>query len=88
MLGVHDNKIWDGHEAALLWITFVGLMGTDTGDKSNWNWFLLFLSSGKRYSQDSGYMLKMASIREVFRAFLWDEKYCRPVFTRLPTSNS
>lgn len=72
-----NNSVWAAHEQALLWIAFVGLLGTQerTDTCATGRWFLeLFDSAACADNSDT---------REIFSSFLWDEAYCHPVLAWL-----
>lgn len=79
-----EREVWAGHKTALLWIAFVGLLGTDIENGTGWNWFWhLFQSTLQQISQDFGIALETYDIQRMFRGFLWDEIYCQPLLVRL-----
>jgi hypothetical protein len=78
------REIWTDNRAALLWIAFIGLLGTGEMTEScpEGRWFLnLFQSTVQEYLQD--FPLSTGSIRRILSAFLWDESYCQPVINGL-----
>ncbi|KAK8070765.1 hypothetical protein PG997_010968 [Apiospora hydei] len=78
------SNIWTGYESALLWIAFVGLLGTGVTEASQQgHWFLnLFrCTAGADWCAD--YVLCNRDIRQVFSTFLWDNAYCQPVLAEL-----
>ncbi|KAH8817470.1 hypothetical protein F5884DRAFT_250899 [Xylogone sp. PMI_703] len=74
---------WTENSAALLWIAFVGLLGTGERVEScpEGQWFLnLFESTVQGYPQ--GLLQNNGSIRKILSTFLWDESYCQPVLEK------
>ncbi|KAI1206787.1 uncharacterized protein F4807DRAFT_214794 [Annulohypoxylon truncatum] len=74
------RQLWAENEAALLWIAFVGLLGT--GERAETcpagqSFLYLFRSVVERYPSDSPQGAD--SLHEMLSAFLWDESYCRPL---------
>ncbi|KAL7940226.1 hypothetical protein V8C42DRAFT_259626 [Trichoderma barbatum] len=83
-LSFSAREIWSKDTATLLWVAFVGLLGTgETAETCvEGQWFLkLFQSTVRGHLQpfppDNG------SAYETLSAFLWDEPYCRPVLAGL-----
>lgn len=79
-----SREIWIEARAALLWIAFVGLLGTGEGSETcpEGQWFLnLFQSTVQGYQQ--GFPLGNDGVRRILSTFLWDELYCQPVLAGL-----
>ena len=86
-LNLVERTIWAEHKAALMWITFVGLLATgeSTGPRPNSQWFLaLFQSTIREYSHDC--LRRDGGIRGILSTFLWDELSCQPLLHRLEES--
>lgn len=82
-----SGGIWTENRAALLWIAFVGLLGTGEVTESclEGQWFLnLFLSTVQGYPQD--FTPGKGNIHGILSTFLWDELYCRPLLAGLEES--
>lgn len=78
------REYWSENRAALLWIAFVGLLGTGemTETIPEGQWFLrLFQSTLQGYSHDSP--PGNGSLRRILSTFLWDEAYCQPLLAVL-----
>ena len=81
-LALPERAIWTNDKAALLWISYIGLLGIGPADEtetfSERLWFLgLFQSSLLEFPQESP--LVHDSIYRVMYTFLWDEAYCQAV---------
>ncbi|KAK7946426.1 uncharacterized protein PG986_010747 [Apiospora aurea] len=78
------SNIWTGCEPALLWIAFVGLLGTGVTEASQQgHWFLNLFQCTAAADWGAGYVLCNRDIRQMFSAFLWDNAYCQPVLAEL-----
>lgn len=76
-LTLSSRKTWSENRAALLWVAFVGLLGTGEFAKNcpEGKWFLdLFQST----AQDIN-----GSIHQTLSAFLWDEPCCKSLLVGL-----
>ena len=76
--------IWTESRAALLWIAFVGLLGTRKGKETGprGQWFLsLFRSIEQEHHQS--FPLDNGGVRKILSTFLWDETYCEPLLSGL-----
>ncbi|KAI1443033.1 hypothetical protein F5Y02DRAFT_429277 [Annulohypoxylon stygium] len=78
------RQIWAKDKTALLWIAFVGLLGT--GERvetcpAGQSFLHLFRSILREYSKDS--TQDISSLRETLSTFLWDESYCQPLLVWL-----
>ncbi|KAH6967697.1 hypothetical protein BKA56DRAFT_622568 [Ilyonectria sp. MPI-CAGE-AT-0026] len=83
-LAPHARDTWSGNRAALLWIAFVGLLGTGEGAETSprEQWFLsLFQSIVQGYPQD--FLPGNGSIQRTLSTFLWDEAHCQPLLAGL-----
>jgi hypothetical protein len=82
IVGSFTPEIWIGHQPALMWIAFTGLLGTGgvaAGARGEGGeWFLnLYLSTIQGYLD--GPPLSKNRIRNIFSSFLWDESSCGPL---------
>ncbi|KAK8023921.1 hypothetical protein PG993_011987 [Apiospora rasikravindrae] len=78
------SSIWIGHEPALLWIGFVGLLGTGVTEAcQQGRYFLHLFRCAAGADSCASYVLYNRDIRQIFSAFLWDEAYCQPVLAEL-----
>lgn len=80
----YTRDTWSGNTAALLWIAFVGLLGTGEGAETSpgEQWFLsLFQSILQGYPQD--FIPGNGSIQRTLSTFLWDESHCQPLLAGL-----
>ncbi|KAH6893540.1 hypothetical protein B0T10DRAFT_457640 [Thelonectria olida] len=78
------REIWTDNGTALLWIAFVGLLGTGEGAETclEGQWFLkLFQSTVQGYPQD--FARGNGGVRGILSTFLWDELYCAPLLAGL-----
>ncbi|KAI8623509.1 hypothetical protein F5Y19DRAFT_458120 [Xylariaceae sp. FL1651] len=78
------SKTWTENRSVLLWVAFVGLLGTGhgTGSCPNGQWFLnLFHTVAKECSGD--FHLGRGSIYRLLSNFLWDELHCQPLLADL-----
>lgn len=83
-LAPYATDTWPGNRAALLWIAFVGLLGTGEGMETcpGEQWFLsLFQSIVQGYPQD--FIPGNGSIQRTLSTFLWDEPHCQPLLAGL-----
>lgn len=83
-LAPYARDTWSGNRAALLWIAFVGLLGTGEGAKtcSGEQWFLsLFQSTVQGYPQD--FIPGNGSIQRTLSTFLWDGPHYPPLLEGL-----
>jgi hypothetical protein len=78
------RETWTDDRAALLWIAFVGLLGT--GERAETclegQWFLnLFRSTVQGYPED--FPPGNGGVRGILSTFLWDELSCQPLLAGL-----
>lgn len=81
----YDTEVWKENRTALLWISFVGLLGTmrNADICSEGVWFLTIFQSiiTQEYPEEAS--LGNGSIRKTLSTFLWDETYCHPLLGRI-----
>ncbi|KAI2463960.1 hypothetical protein F4781DRAFT_425926 [Annulohypoxylon bovei var. microspora] len=80
------GQTWTENQAALLWIAFVGLLGTGEGEwaetcPTGQSFLHLFRSVIRAYPRDLH--LGVGNLRGILSAFLWDESYCQPLLAWL-----
>ncbi|KAH8657767.1 hypothetical protein BX600DRAFT_58962 [Xylariales sp. PMI_506] len=79
------SRAWNGYSAALLWIAFVGLLGTGEEAGScpeGRRFFTLFQSA--LYGYPYGFPLgSYNSLHDILSTFLWDEACCQPLLAGL-----
>jgi hypothetical protein len=81
------RETWTDHRAALLWIAFVGLLGTgqEAETSPEGQWFLsLFQSTVQRCRPD--FPSNVHCIGRTLSTFLWDGHYCQPLLIWLEAS--
>ncbi|KAK8073955.1 hypothetical protein PG994_004854 [Apiospora phragmitis] len=78
------QNIWAGQKRALVWIAFVGMLGTGVGEACpQERWFLNLITCAACAHSRADYVLCNRDIRQICSAFLWDEAYCQPVLAEL-----
>ncbi|KAL0930193.1 tachykinin family protein [Colletotrichum truncatum] len=75
--------IWVSHDAALLWVLFVGIVGSGTSEDREW-----FSSRLKKVLQRARDILppercRREHLQQVLAGFLWRDKYCLPVLDEI-----
>ena len=68
------EEIWTEHREALLWIAFIGLLGTGQGCPEG-GWFSGLFNSTVQVLQHKSYS-GSGGILGTLSAFLWDETLC------------
>lgn len=76
------RETWTSHYPTLLWISFVGVLGTgSTDEKEGTQWYMSLLESTFRQVPDlgKGESREQGRLRHILSNFLWEESSCAPL---------
>jgi hypothetical protein len=75
------KKTWTGHLQALLWVSFVGILGAGPAardDEGQW-----YLTSGHILGPFQDASDEYAGVQRILSSYLWEEKSCVPVLRNI-----
>lgn len=78
------RDVWEGYEAALLWVSFVGILGTGDLSPEGACFRDLFQSIIENHAKE--FFLASGGLCNTLGAFLWDECLCVPLLASLESS--
>ncbi|KAI1452852.1 hypothetical protein F4805DRAFT_402803 [Annulohypoxylon moriforme] len=83
-IGPPAERTWVKNKAALLWIAFVGLLGTGERVETcplGQSFVHIFRSAIREYPRD--FLHGTSNLYKMLSTFLWDESYCQPLLAWL-----